>query len=103
MSVMQLTNIHLRPTQKKALQQRAKSKGTNVAEEVRSAVDAYLAGITSEELALLDAATQNAEKMLAEMSQLLADTNRKASSVFAEMAKLRGGYPQGAEGAEGSK
>ncbi len=93
---MQLTNIHLRPAQKKALQQRAKAKGTNVAEEVRSAVDAYLAGVTTDELALLDAATKSTGVMLAEMTAMLEDTNRKVEGVFAEMAALRGDYPEGA-------
>lgn len=96
MATMQLTNIHLRPAQKKALQQRAKAKGTNVAEEVRSAVDAYLAGVTTDELALLDAATKSTGVMLAEMTAMLEDTNRKVEGVFAEMAALRGDYPEGA-------
>jgi hypothetical protein len=96
MTAMQITNIHLRPAQKKALQRRAKANNTNLAEEVRSAVDAYLAGVNSDELALLDAATRTAEAMLAEMAGMLENTNRKADRIFAEMAALRGGYPEGA-------
>jgi hypothetical protein len=92
---MQITNVHLRPAQKKALQQRARDNGTNVAEEVRNAVDAYLAGVTQQELALLDEATKRTESMLAEMAALCDSTNRKAARVFAQMAALRGGYPDG--------
>ncbi|MBC7943844.1 MAG: ribbon-helix-helix protein, CopG family [Burkholderiales bacterium] len=94
MSTMQLTNVHLRPAQKEALQQRAKANGSNVAEEIRNAVDAYLAGVTSDELALLDAATKRTEALLAEMNEMLDGVNRKAERIFAEMAKLRGGDPE---------
>lgn len=94
MSTMQLTNIHLRPAQKKALQQRAKANGSNVAAEIRNAVDAYLAGVTADELALLDAATKNTETLLAAMNEMLDDVNHRAERIFAEMARLRGGDPE---------
>ena len=97
MATMELTNIHMKPAQKHALQQRAKTHGTNVSEEIRRAVDAYLTGATPEEIRLLDAATRNAEAMLREMQDLLENTNRKAEVVFSEMAKLRGGYPEGTQ------
>ena len=93
---MELTNIYLRSTQKKALQQRAKANGTNVAEEVRSAVDAYLSGITADEIELLDAATKHTAALFAEMNAMADAMNRKSTRIFAEMAKLRGGYPEGA-------
>jgi hypothetical protein len=95
MDTMQVTNVHLRRAQKKALQQRAKANGTNVAEEVRHAVDAYLAGVTQQELALLDEATRRAETMLADMAAMCEATNRNAARVFAQMAALRGGWPDG--------
>ena len=66
---MQATQIHFKRAQKKALQARARANKTNVAEEVRRAVDAYLTGVTSDELALLDQATRQAETMLAQMSR----------------------------------
>ena len=93
---MELTNIYLRSTQKKALQQRAKANGTNVAEEIRSAVDAYLSGVTADEIELLDAATKYAAALFAEMNAMADAMNRKSERIFAEMAKLRGGYPDGA-------
>lgn len=90
---MELTNFHLGRKQKAALKARAKAKGSNVAEEIRCAVDAYLSGVTSEELEMLDVATRQAESAIAEMSQMLEATNRKADAVFAELERLRGGPP----------
>jgi hypothetical protein len=86
---MILANIHLRRAQKLALQRRAKTHGTNLAEEIRNAVDAYLDGISAEDLALLNKATIQAQTMLMEMSESLAATNRKADKVFQELEKLR--------------
>jgi hypothetical protein len=67
-----------------------KAKGANVAQEIRSAAEAYLSGITPEELDLLDAATKQAESAIAEMNDMLAATNRNADQVFAELEKLLG-------------
>lgn len=90
MEAMELTNFHLGRRQKAALRARAKAKGTNVAQEIRNAIDAYLSGITAEELGLLDAATQQAAEAIAQMNASLKSTNRKASAVFAELERLRG-------------
>ena len=94
---MELTNFHLGRKQKQALKERAQAKGTNVAEEIRRAVDAYLCGVRPEELELLDAATKQAAGMIAEMSDMLEATNRKADRIFAELEKLRGDRPAGAQ------
>jgi hypothetical protein len=90
---MELTNFHLGRRQKVALKQRAKANGTNVAEELRTAVDAYLSGVTPQELALLDAASRNAEKTIKEMNAMLGATNRRADQVFAELERMRGAAP----------
>jgi uncharacterized membrane protein len=87
---MELTNFHLGRQQKIALKQRAMANGTNVAEELRIAVDAYLSGVTPQELALLDAASRNAEKTIGEMNAMLEATNRRADEVFAELEHMRG-------------
>jgi hypothetical protein len=87
---MELTNFHLGRQQKIALKQRAKVNGTNVAEELRTAVDAYLSGVTPQELELLDAASRNAEKTIKDMNAMLAATNRHADRVFAELERMRG-------------
>ena len=75
MAVLQLTQVYLEPRQKAALQKRAKAKGTKVAEEIRKAIDAYLAGVTAEELELLDAATRAAKL------QLVQEAHGEASGV----------------------
>ena len=93
---LELTNFHLGRTQKQALKKRAKARGSNMAEELRSAVDAYLSGVSPDELALLDAATSQAEGAIAEMNAMLDETNRKAKRIFAELATLRGAHPDGA-------
>lgn len=94
---MELTNFHLGRDQKRALRDRAKHKGTNLAEEIRSAVDAYLSGVTSEELELLDAATQRAQADIDAMTAMLDATNRRAELIFKELEKLRGGRPEGTQ------
>ncbi len=86
---MQVTPIHLKPTQKRALQARAQANNTNVAEEVRRAVDAYLTGIDADELALLDQATRQAQVMLDDMRRTLVATNDHLRTVFAERDRLR--------------
>jgi hypothetical protein len=54
MAVMELTQVYLEREQKRGLQAKARANGTGVAEEVRRAVDACLAGVPPEELTLLD-------------------------------------------------
>ena len=88
MATRQLTQVYLEPAQKKALQARARAKGTKVSEEIRSAVNAYLAGITPEELELLDSASREAAKELQAMTEALDKTNRKLDAVFAELERI---------------
>jgi len=85
MSTLQLTQIYLEREQKKSLQARAKANGTKVAEEVRRAIDAYLAGVSPEELKLLDIGTRRAEKHLAEMAGELDRVNAKLDAAFAQL------------------
>ena len=88
MATLQLTQIYLEREQKKALQARAKAHGTKVAEEVRRAVDAYLAGVTPEELGLLDVGTRRAKKELAEMAAELDRVNASLDATFAKLDRL---------------
>jgi len=85
MSSLQLTQIYLKREQKKRLQARAKANGTKVTEEVRRAIDAYLAGVSPEELKLLDIGTRRAEKHLAEMAGELDRVNAKLDAAFAQL------------------
>jgi len=89
MATKQLTQVYLDAGQKTALQERAKTKGTKVAEEIRYAVDAYLSGITPEELELLDAASRHAEQEIKAMQDLLDASNQRLDSIFDEMTKLK--------------
>ncbi|MGH8469015.1 MAG: hypothetical protein ACREX3_21070 [Gammaproteobacteria bacterium] len=89
MATMQSMMIYVAPEQRKALQRRAKEQGTKVAEEIRHAIDAYLAGISKEELALLDTATREAAKHIQAMTERLAVTNKRLDAVFAELERMR--------------
>jgi hypothetical protein len=89
MPSLQLTQIYLERRQKNALQARAKANGTKVAEEVRRAVDAYLAGISPEDLRLLDEGTRKAERHLSEMADELDRVNARLDATFAELDRHR--------------
>jgi hypothetical protein len=93
MATLQLTQIYLEPRQKAALQKRAKAKGTKVAEEIRKAVDAYLAGVTAEELELLDAATRAAKLQLDGMVTELEGVNRRVDAALGQMDRIRADSP----------
>jgi len=82
---LELTQIYLEPDQKKRLQARAKANGTKVAEEVRAAVDVYLAGLSPEELRLLDEGSRKAGRHLAEMARELDRVNAKLDDAFAQL------------------
>ncbi|HED18412.1 MAG TPA: hypothetical protein ENI74_02785 [Gammaproteobacteria bacterium] len=89
MAGRQLTQVYLDAEQKTALQKIAKAKGSKVAEEIRSAVDNYLTGITPEELDLLDVASRETAKEFDAMSKTLDTTNKKLDSIFRELEKVR--------------
>jgi hypothetical protein len=86
---MELTQVYLEPSQKKALQAKARAHGTKLAEEVRRAVDAYLAGVSPEELSLLDAGSRKAARHLAEMSEELERINVRLDEAFATVSRTR--------------
>jgi guanylate kinase len=90
MATMQSMMIYVAPEQRKALQRRAKAQGTKVAEEIRHAIDAYLAGISKEELALLDTATREAAEHIQAMTERLEGTNKRLDAAFAELERMRG-------------
>jgi guanylate kinase len=93
MATLQLTQVYLEPRQKAALQKRAKAKGTKVAEEIRKAVDAYLAGLTAEELELLDAGTRAAKVQLDGMATELEGVNRRVDAALEQMDRIRAESP----------
>ncbi len=91
MATLTLTNVYLERKQKEALARRAKARGTNLSAEVRSAIDAYLAGVSVEDLRLLDDATRRAESEIGEMNANLDRANARARRFFKEIGQLRGG------------
>ena len=93
MATLKLTQVYLEPRQKAALQRKAKKMGTKIADEIRSAVDAYLTGATAEDLKLLDLAGREAGKHLDAMVEQLDSVNAKLDAVFAEMERIHGRSP----------
>ena len=89
MPTMELSQIYLEASQKKALRARAKSRGTKLAEEVRQAVPTCPAGVTPDELALLDYTTLQAQAQLEAMARKLDATNRKLAAIFVQMERVR--------------
>lgn len=88
-TAMQKMMIYVTDTQKRALQKRARQRGTSVATEVRSAIDLHLSGVSADELALLDAATRRAENDIREMVVRLERANRRVDAALAARRKAR--------------
>ena len=89
MSSMVLTQVYLEPAQKKALSGQAKKTGRSVSELMRDAVDAALAGVTTDELTTLDHGTRKAQQ---DIHSMLADLKTNASehgTFMREMAQLQ--------------
>ena len=91
MASLEITQVYLDPMQKKALQERARKRGSKMSEEIRNAVEAYLEGVSVEELRMLDAASRQAAQEFKEMSAALRATNKKLDAMFAKIDALRGG------------
>ncbi|MCC6535542.1 MAG: hypothetical protein IT531_23570 [Burkholderiales bacterium] len=90
-TAMQSTMVYLTPQQKQGLELRAQERGTKVAAEIRNAIDAYLAGITPQELEMLDVATRRAEQDIKEMIAMVDATNARIAKRHAAMQRLRRG------------
>ncbi len=88
---MQSTMVYLTSQQKTGLEARARSKGTKVAAEIRSAIDAYLVGVSPQELELLDAVTRRAEQDIREMIAMVDATNARIAKRHVAMRRLRKG------------
>lgn len=89
MATLQLTQVYLDPNQKAALSKKAQAAKVGVSEVIREAVDAYLAGVTVEELRLLDSATKQAAAELDAMSKQLKATNAKLDQTFRAIGMMR--------------
>ena len=89
MKAMQSTMVYLTPEQKMGLARRAQQRKTKVAAEIRAAVDAYLAGVTPQELELLDAATRRAKQEVDAMLKTADAILESHAAFLREMRKLR--------------
>ena len=87
-TAMQNMMIYVTDTQKRQLRKQAKTRGTSVATEVRSAIDIHLSGVNIDDLALLDAATRQAERDIQEMVERLERANKKLDAVLAGRGRL---------------
>ena len=84
-----LTNIYLEPAQRKALQARAKRNRTSLSVEARKAIEAYNAGISVDELRLLDEATRKASRDIDEMIAVLDAGAARSKRFFSAIEKIR--------------
>jgi hypothetical protein len=89
MKAMQSTMVYLTQEQKSGLAKRAQERKTKVAAEIRSAVDAYLAGVTPQELEMLDAATHRAKQEIDGMLKIADEILASHAAFLREMRKLR--------------
>ena len=90
MKAMQSTMVYLTQEQKSGLARSAQLRNTKVAAEIRSAVDAYLAGITPQELELLDAATRSAKLEIDAMVKTAEEIVANHQRFLKEMRQVRG-------------
>ena len=89
-----LTNVYLEPAQRKFLEKQAKTNGTNLSVETRSAIDLYKAGITLSDLDLLDLATRRTKDDLDAINATLDQGQRRAELFFAQIESIKAGAPQ---------
>ena len=89
MTSMVLTQVYLEPQQKKALTAQARQSGRRVSELMREAVDAAIAGVTTEDLRVLDEGTRRAQGDLKSMLAELQDNASEHAAFMREIAKLQ--------------
>ena len=84
-----LTNIYLEPAQRKALQARAKRNRTSLSVEARKAIEAYNAGISVDELRLLDEATRRAGEDIDAMIAVLDAGAARSKRFFSAIERIK--------------
>lgn len=89
MGSMVLTQVYLEPSQKQALSSQAKKSGRKVSEIMRDAVDAAIAGVTLEDIQMLDMGTQRAQGDISAMLDQLKGNSKEHTAFMREMAKLQ--------------
>jgi hypothetical protein len=86
---MVLTQVYLEPLQKKALAGQSKKTGRSVSEIMRDAVDAALAGVTTDDLKTLDQGTLKAQSDIQSMLAELKTNSQEHASFMREIAALQ--------------
>ena len=89
MSSMVLTQVYLEPAQKQALTNQAQKSGRKVSEIMRDAVDAAIAGVTLEDIQILDRGTQRAQSDIHAMLADLKANSTEHAAFMQEIAKLQ--------------
>jgi dsRNA-specific ribonuclease len=89
MGSMVLTQVYLEPAQKKALASQAKQSGRKVSEIMRDAVDAAIAGVTLEDIQMLDLGTKRAQTDINAMFDQLKANTSEHSAFMREITKLQ--------------
>jgi hypothetical protein len=84
-----LTQVYLEPLQKQALSHRARSLKRKPSEAIREAIDAYVAGVSLDDLKLLQIATAKAEEDLTAMVEVLDAAQTRADAFFAAIEKAK--------------
>jgi hypothetical protein len=88
---MQSTMVYLTSEQREGLAKRARQRKTKVAAEIRAAIDAYLAGVTPQELELLDAATRRAKEDIDHMVRTADEILKSHERFLKQMRRVRRG------------
>ena len=89
MGAMVLTQVYLEALQKKALSGQAKKTGRSVSELMRDAVDAAIAGVTTDELKTLDQGTRKAQDDIHAMLAEMGANTTEHKAFMREMSKLQ--------------
>ncbi len=89
MGSMVLTQVYLEALQKEALSRQAKKTGRSVSELMRDAVDAAIAGVTTDDLKTLDQGTLKAQVDIHAMLADLKANTAEHTAFMREMSKLQ--------------
>jgi hypothetical protein len=95
MATLKPTRFYLDRNQKRALQRRAKANGTNLSEEVRRAIDGYLAGAAAPgEFRVLDHESRSFEVDVEEMAREIDRINARLDAALATLSRRRQRTPR---------
>ncbi|NJR72229.1 MAG: hypothetical protein HC782_04075 [Gammaproteobacteria bacterium] len=87
-STLVLTQVYLESTQKKALAKAATKTGRSVSDLMRDGADAIVAGITMDDLNILDEGTKRAKVDIDAMVSVLANNTKEHNAFMRKIAAL---------------